>query len=94
MPVMPSISSAAGSNGFASSSSCCCCGAVASFMGSALTSGASGSALGAAAAGWAASGSTSSPSYLEFVSIGLVVLRQLVCLLTGRRKDPRPLRPP
>jgi hypothetical protein len=30
----------------------------------------------------------------EFVSIGLVVPRRLVCLLTGRRKDPRPLRPP
>lgn len=69
---MPSISSAAGSNGFASSSSCCCCGTTVPFVGSVLTAGASGSALGASGTGWAASGSASSPSYLGVVSIGLV----------------------
>jgi hypothetical protein len=65
---MPSISSAAGSKGFASSSSCCCCcccgGATVSFVGSGYAAGASGSALGASATGRVASGSASSPSYL------------------------------
>ena len=69
---MPSISSAEGSNGFASSSSCCCCcwGAAVSFAGSGLAAGASGSALGASATGRVGSGSASSPSYLENVSMG------------------------